>query len=320
MLVVARFDRRFFMSFSSADRFAIQKGMGLHREWCQMPFCHFVVHFLTTPLLLVVLALTSTTRADDGMQYPLAAAVGTDGTVYVADRDLPGVWKFADDRWSIYFQGSKKFRTPLNAVRCLAIDHQGKLLAGDSATRDIYRFDDAGQPQPLTKGRVGIPMALAVTKDGTIFVSNIETHRILKIPAEGGEPAEVAEIAAARGLGIDQDGYLIAVCHGDPSVVRLSVEGKEKTVLIKGRPFQFSHHLVIGTKGEFYIADGYAKTIWKVEGQSSPVALVAGEPLKNPVGLALSGNDLLIVDPLAKAVLKRTPDGNLVQLGGPLVK
>ncbi len=253
--------------------------------------------------------------AEEGMQYPLAAAVGADGVVYVADRDLPGVWKLVDNKWSIHFQGSKKFRTPLNAVRCLAIDPQGKLLAGDSATHEIYRFDDAGQPQPLTKGNVGVPMALAVAKDGTIYASDLEIQRIVKIPAEGGEPGEFAELAATRGLALDAEGRLIAVCHGKNAVIRFSVDGKERDVLVEGRPFQFSHHVVLGPKGEAYIADGYAKTIWKVEGKAAPVAFVAGEPLRNPVGLAWQGVELLIVDPHAKAVFRRTADSKLEVLG-----
>lgn len=248
---------------------------------------------------------------EEGMKYPLAAAVGVDGVVYVADRDLPGVWKFADNKWSVYFHGSKKFRTPLNAVRCLAIDHEGKLLAGDSSTREIYRFDEAGQPQPLTKGNVGIPMAIAVAKDGAIYVSDIEIQRIVKIPAAGGEPSEVAELAATRGLTMDTEGRLIAVCHGKNAIIRISVDGKEKEVLLEGRPFQFSHHVVVGAAGELYIADGYAKTIWKVEGKAAPVAIHAGEPLKNPVGLAWRGAELLIVDPHVKAVLRRTGEGML---------
>ena len=265
--------------------------------------------------LLGWLLLVPGVSADEGMKYPLAAAVGTDGVVYVADRDLPGVWKLVDNKWSIHFQGSKKFRTPLNAVRCLAIDHQGKLLAGDSATREIYRFDDAGQPQPLTKGNVGIPMALTVAKDGTIYASDIEIQRIVKIPAEGGEPSEVAELAATRGLAIDAEGRLIAVCHGKNAVIRLSADGKERETLVEGRPFQFSHHVVLGPNGEAYIADGYAKTIWKVEGKAAPVAFIAGEPLKNPVGLAWRGDELLIVDPHVKAVLRRTAEGKLEVLG-----
>jgi sugar lactone lactonase YvrE len=249
------------------------------------------------------------------MMYPLAAAVGQDGTVFVADRDLPGVWKFTEGKWSVYFQGSKKFRTPLNAVRCLAIDHEGKLLAGDSSTREIYRFDDAAQPQPLTKGNVGIPMAIAVGKDGTIYASDIEIQRIVRIPAAGGEPTEVTELAATRGLTLDSEGKLIAVCHGKNAILRLSVDGKEREVLLEGRPFQFSHHVVVGAAGELFIADGYAKTIWKVEGKNAPVALHAGEPLKNPVGLALKGAELLIVDPHMKAVYRKTGDGPLAVLG-----
>ena len=279
-----------------------------------MSLCQSHVLIAGTRVFLFMVVLSSTTIADDGMQYPLAAAVGTDGAVYVADRDLPGVWKYSDEQWSVYFRGSKQFRTPLNAVRCLAIDRQGQLLAGDSATRDIYRFDGTARPVPLTSGRVGIPMAIAVGTDGTIFVSDIEIRRIVKIPAEGGEPTEVAELPATRGLGFDPEGNLIAVCHGSNSVFRISADGKDRSVLIEGRPFRFSHHIAIGQRGEFYIADGYAKTIWKIEGESPPVALISGEPLLNPVGLAMSGEDLLIVDPQLRAVLKRTPDGNLAKL------
>lgn len=267
---------------------------------------------------LLALAFGSKSNAaDEGMKYPLAVVVGKDQTVYVADRDLPGIWKFADNKWSIYFQGSKKFRTPLNAVRCLAIDADGKLLAGDSATREIYRFDDAGQPAPLTKGNIGIPMAIAVAKDGTIFASDIEIQRIVKIPAAGGEPEPIAELAAVRGLAIDSQGWLIAVSNGKDAIYRLSTDGKEKLVVLAGRPFQMSHHVVLGPADEMYIADNYARTIWKVEAKAVPVAYVTGEPLNKPVGVAMLDGQLLIADPHAKAILKRTADGKLEVLGKP---
>lgn len=254
--------------------------------------------------------------AEETMKYPLAVAVGKDSTVYVADRDLPGIWKFADNKWSIYFQGSKKFRTPLNAVRCLAIDADGKLLAGDSATREIYRFDDAGQPQPLTKGNIGIPMAIAVAKDGAIYASDIEIQRIVKVPAAGGEPEIITELAAVRGLTMDSEGRLIAVCHGKDAVIQISADGKERKVLVEGRPFNFSHHVVLGPAGEMYVADGYAKTIWKIDpAGGTPAEFVKGEPLKNPVGVAMLGEDLLIADPHVKGILRRSADGKLEPLG-----
>ncbi len=250
-------------------------------------------------------------HAADGMLYPLAAAVAADGTIYIADRELPGIWKFSDGKWSIYFQGSKKFRTPLNAVRCLAIDHQGKLLAGDSSTREIYRFDEANQPQPLTKGGVGIPMSLAVAKDGSIYAGDIEIQRIVKIPAEGGTPEIIAEVTAPRGLAIDEEGRLWVVSHGKDAVIRLSPDGKQRDVITEGRPFQFQHHIVLGKEGEAYVVDGYAKTVWKVKQGEKPEAYFAGDPLKNPVGLAWWKDSLLIVDPHTKEVYQRTADGKL---------
>lgn len=252
--------------------------------------------------------------AAEGMQYPLAVVADPQGTVYVADRDLPGVWKFADGQLTLYFQGSKKFRTPLNAVRCLALDREGKLLAGDSATREVYRFDDAAQPQPLTKGNVGIPMCLAVASDGAIFASDIEIQRLVKIPAAGGEPEIVTELAAVRGMAFDKEGRLWVVHHGKDSVLRFAPDFKEREVIIPGRPFQFSHHLAFGSDGVPYVADGYAKTIWKLSGNEvQPFA--QGEPLKNPVGLTWSAKyGLLVADPHQKAVYRVSAEGKAERL------
>jgi sugar lactone lactonase YvrE len=265
--------------------------------------------------VFVISCMARTGLSQEGMQYPIAAAVDGDGIIYVADLELPGVWKYSDGKWSVYFQGSKKFRTPLNRVRCLAIDHQGKLLAGDTSTREIYRFDDSNQPQPLTKAGVGMPMSLAVAKDGTIYAGDIEIQRIVKIPAEGGTPEIVAEVTAPRGLTIDDEGRLWVVSHGSDAVVRLSPDGIQKDIIVEGRPFQFQHHIVLGKEGEAYVADGYAKTIWKVKQGEQPEPFYAGEPLKNPVGLAWWKDALLIVDPHTKSVYQRLPDGKLEPVG-----
>ena len=40
---------------------------------------------------------------------------------------------------------------PLNAVCCVAIDHQGHVVAGDSSTRDVCRFSEDGKPVLLTE-------------------------------------------------------------------------------------------------------------------------------------------------------------------------
>lgn len=252
--------------------------------------------------------------------YPLAVTAAKDGTIYLADRNLPGVWKMVDGKPVLYFQASKKFRTPLNAVRCLAIDNDGKLLAGDSSTREIYRFDDAGQPQPLTKGGVGIPMALAVDAQGDIWAADIEIHRIVKIPAAGGEAVIIAEVPAPRGLAFDSEGRLWVVSQGKDQIVRLSADGKTSEIIVSGQPFSFPHQVAFDAAGVAYVTDGYSKAVWKVAPPAAPVKLVEGAPLDNPVGIARNGDKLLVVDPRANSLFEVATDGKLtmITLGPPI--
>ena len=102
------------------------------------------------PTLLLVLLVTTAVpiigvlRGAE-LKYPIAVATAANGDIYIADRQLPGIWRLRDGTTTVYYQAKKKFGTPLNAVRCLAIDGDGKLLAGDSATRDVYRFNAEGE-------------------------------------------------------------------------------------------------------------------------------------------------------------------------------
>lgn len=251
-------------------------------------------------------------RAAD-IKYPVAVATDAQGVIYIADRNLPGVWQVKDGKRELYFEGSKKFRTPLNAVRCVAVDTQGRLLAGDSSTREIYRFDGEKKPQPLTKGGVGIPMVIALDKDGNLFIGDLETQRIFKQPAAGGELAEFATVAAPRGLAIDGEGRVWVVAYGGKDqVLRFAADGKSSEVIVSGRPFEFPNQITLDKDLNAYVADGYAKTIWKIGSDKKPVKYAAGEPFSNPVGLAWQGDKLLVIDPRSKDFLYSVePDGKI---------
>lgn len=273
----------------------------------------------TTPRWIAVLAVmllscfeVRASRAD-GMQYPLAVVAAEDGTLYVADRNLPGIWQVKDGQLKLYFKGSKQFRTPLNAVRCLALDGEGRLLAGDSATREVYRFGDEAKPEPLTKGGIGIPMALDVDSHGNIFVADLELKWIFKIPAEGGEAVKFAEVPAPRGLTIDEQDRLWIVSHGSDQLLRMSPDAKVE-IVVAGQPFEFPHHVVVDPDGTAYVVDGYAKAVWKVPPGGKPEKLVAGPPLTNPVGLTRRGEHLLVADPHLKQLLQVDSAGQITPL------
>ena len=261
---------------------------------------------LMTLLLIAPVAL----RADDP-KYPLTAVASKEGSkLFVADVDQPGIWTLEDGKFSLFFQASKKFRTPLNRVRCVAIDQNGKLLAGDTSTREVYRFDDSGQPQPLTKGDIGMPMDLVVDPDGNIFVADLELHWIWKIPAGANKAEKFAEVPAPRGLTIDADKNLWVVSHGKNQVVRLTPDAKIE-IVVEGRPFQFPHEIELGKDKTAYVADGYSKAVWKIPLGGKPAKLVEGAPLQNPVGLTWQGDTLLVIDPRAKGVFAISLDGKI---------
>ncbi len=258
-------------------------------------------------------AFAQETPAATDFQYPLSVVARPDGVVFVADLNLPGIWKVENGQKSIYFQASKKFRTPLNRVRCLALDHQGKLLAGDSATRDVFRFDDAGTPQPLTKGWIGIPMAIAVAADGTIYTADLELHRIWKMPAEGSEkPTEFAVINSPRGLSLDADGnlWVLSTSSKDGQIQKVTPDGKVES-LIKDHPFNLPHNIVRMDDGTFFVTDNYEHCVWHVSADGKPEKFVAGSPLDRPVGLCRNGAGLLVADPHIRTIFSLGTDKSL---------
>lgn len=242
--------------------------------------------------------------------YPLGGVAGDQGPIYLADRNLPGILKLDGGALTVHFQADKKFRTPLNAVRCVALDKDGKLLAGDSSTREVYRFGDDGKPQPLTSGGIGIPMSIAVAATGEIYVADLELQTIWKVPSAGGKPEKFADAPAPRGLAFDAQQRLWVVSGGKDQLLRFGADGKSELV-VKGRPFEFPHQVCLGEDGVAYVTDGYAKAVWKVTEGGEATKLAIGDPLVNPVGIFRQGSKLFIVDPRAKGLFELSGDGKL---------
>ncbi len=236
--------------------------------------------------------------------YPLAVAVDGDA-VYTVDLDLPGVWKSGggdDPKTELYVAGSKLLRKPLNRPRCIVVHPEAGILVGDSATREVYHIATAGgEPQGLTGGKIGIPMALAIGADGkTLYVGDAEKRATLKLPIEGGEPELVARVNA-RGLAFDDDGLLWAVTPDDAAVVRIDVESGDVENIVTGRPFQYPNGLArAGDHG--YVTDGYAHAIWKFTADGKTEKWHVGEPLVGPVGIAVTDSSILVADPKQKQV------------------
>jgi len=261
--------------------------------------------------LILVFALANSCLAQ--MQYPLDVVADNDGIMYVADLKLPGIWKIQDGKLSVFFQADKKFRTPLNAVRCLAVAEDGTLYAGDSATREVYKFDAEGKPVPLTEGYVGIPSDLLI-HDGSIYAADLETQRVWKFPLDGGEPEEAAILAGVRGLAWHPDGKLLCATTLENPLRTVNEDGTLE-ILLKDRPFQLNHHIDI-LDGNLYVADNYASTIWKVNlsGEPKVEAFAKGAPLNKPVGLSVHNGEILVADPHAVKIFRINAAGEISEV------
>jgi len=241
--------------------------------------------------------------------YPLDSVIDKQGVVVTVDRNLPGIWKSQDQKLSVFVKGPKKFRQPLNAIRTIAFDHEGKLLVGDTSTRDVYRIAEDGTATPITGGEIGIPMDIAVKPDGTIYVADLELRKLMRIPAGSKKVEHVADVNP-RGVFVDSEGKVWVVSQDAQQLLIVADDG-QKEVIVGSRVFEFPHQVVVNSKGEAFVSDGYKKAIWKVIRGQAPVIAFEGAPLDNPVGLALFEDQVIITDPRAAKVFKLTTENKL---------
>lgn len=282
------------MSFSVARQRCVSSSVRSHWQLAAMVLFSYLVLFVAAESI-----------ADDSkpepekpatLHYPLNV-VSNNGTLYVVDLDLPGVWQVVDGKRELFVLGSKFLRKPLNRPRCVVLHPEGGILVGDSATREVYHIArQNAEPKPLCEGHLGIAMAMAVSPDKkTIYVGDAEKRAVFRLPIEGGKPALVARVNA-RGLAFDNDGKLWAVTPDDAAVHRIDVTANTSEPVITGRPYQYPNGLVwAGDHG--YVTDGYGKSIWKFTADGKTEKWFEGEPLVGPVGIAIDEKSIFVADP-----------------------
>lgn len=239
-------------------------------------------------------------------QYPINVASLPGGGYCLVDLNLPGIWKQADQDGplKLLYRGPQKFRQPMNRPRCLAVDANGTLWVGDSASRDVYRIAADEEPVGLTAGSIGIPMAIAVAADGnSLFVADAERRVIFRVPVGGGPPEVFARVNA-KALTIGPAGRLWAVTPDAPSLVVIDDAGKLQP-LVKDRPFAFPGGIAL-VGNTAYVTDGYGKAIWRVSAEGETEVLFRGAPLKHPVGISATpdGAALLVADPQQRQLFR----------------
>jgi hypothetical protein len=239
--------------------------------------------------------------------YPLDGLVDKSGAVWIVDRNKPGLWLYQSEQLKLDTQGSNKFRQPLNAVRCLAVSPTGEIALGDPATREVYRKDSSGQWKGTVNAVIGIPVDLAFLSDGTLLIADLERRVLWKQTTPGSNPEILASVNP-RGVFVDHADRIWVISQDESQLVRIAKDGQVEPIITK-RTFEFPHQVVVNSKDQIWVTDGYRKGIWSWKLGEEPKLIVSGEPLQNPVGLFLVDDQPAIVDPHAQAVFKLTETG-----------
>lgn len=234
--------------------------------------------------------------------YPLDGVVDPQGAVWVVDRNRPGVWRYDQDKLELAIAGDKTFRKPLNAVRCIAISPQGQLTVGDPATREVYRRNEQGEMQPTVGGLIGIPVDLAYSSSGTLYIADVERRVVWKQDNAQAKPTIFASVNP-RGLFVDAKDRLWVVSQDEKQLLRIQADGTQE-VIVGDRRFEFPHQVVVDSQERAWVTDGYKKALWVVEPGKEPRIAFSGDPLQNPVGLFLVDDTPAMVDPHAQQVFR----------------
>lgn len=186
----------------------------------------------------------------------------------------------------------------------LAFDNQGRLLFSDVDGGTVNRVEVGGSLTVLRRGIAG-PEGIVVLPDGTMFIAEQQTNRILRLDPGAASPTPIRTLPCPRtgatctALGVDNIALdptsrtLIIPDSPTGEVYRMSLDGRTFTRLASGiaRPVG----AVVDSSGALYIPDELGGALWRIAPDGSTKTRIGGFGEPDDVVLDPQGN-LLVID------------------------
>jgi DNA-binding beta-propeller fold protein YncE len=280
---------------------------------------------------------------------PQGVAVGTDGTVYVADTNNQTIRRISAKDGTVTtlagaaglwgFQDGPGTSASFGAPWAVAVDAAQNLYVADTFNHAIRKItagmvttvagehgEDGCLDGDVATARFNYPMGVLCLDDGTLLVCDSGNGRIRTLRGrEVGTYGGVDSLKSPEGMAMDPAGHLY-VADTSHHAIRRFDPGRAMTPWAGGplegrRAFGEASKIVVDPiTGEGFVADGERGQLRRlsVEGRLRILELQGASALKGVGGLALDGQGTLFAaNHSTGAILKITASGAVTTLAGP---
>jgi gluconolactonase len=159
--------------------------------------------------------------------------------------------------------------------------------------------------QVETAATVAFTEGPTVSRDGSVYFTDIVNQRIMKLSADGQLSTYREESNAANGLLIDPQGRLIAcegaafsrpgvTIKGIPRVTRTNLETGSVEILAdsyEGRPLVGPNDVTIDGKGRLYFTELNGAAVYRIDAPGKISRILAAPDVQSPNGIQVSPDD-----------------------------
>ena len=262
------------------------------------------------------------------LNAPAGLAVARDGRLYVADDANHRVLVVEPDGSVEYAAGTAgdgllgdgkpALESALDAPTDVAVDADGALYIADAQGHQVRKVnadgllvtvaganEGDGDGELAVDTKLGLPAHIALGADGTLFISDVETHSVRAVNPQGvirtvvgsdtagfagdGGPAYAALLDSPLGLAVDGDGVLYIADSGNGRIRAVDASGNISTIAGTGTPgfsgdggpataakLSTPTDVAIGPAGTLYVADANNNRVRVVDLTSGNISTFAG--------------------------------------------
>ena len=200
----------------------------------------------------------------------------------------------------------------LSAIAAYAAPYTARVIAGS---------DWIGDNGPSRDSLLFQAEGLATDRDGNLYISDAQSHRVRQITPAGiirtivgtgvggfsgdGGPASTAQLSSPYGLAVDMAGNIFIADLGNRRIRRVGLDGTISTVSGE-TSFRAPRNVAVDTVGNLYVSDFDSGSVYRIS-PSGAVSVVA--LLKYPAGLALDRSGTLYIGETGTHLVRKLENG-----------